>query len=123
MASVVELIKDLLIFIVAMFALFIVLLVVVARMPDDNPLKRILHALSYRLGATAAMSMMAIPIEPIPGLDALYDIGAPMFLIYYWFTLLREAVSVVRQGSQPARSRKPFNFHPAPRPRVPGAGN
>ena len=54
MESFVELIRELLIFVVVMFALLIALIVVVSKMPDDNPLKRILSALSYRLGATAA---------------------------------------------------------------------
>ena len=35
-----EIIRDLLIFVAVMFALFIVVLVVVSKMPDDNPLKR-----------------------------------------------------------------------------------
>src|ERR1700723_2466742 len=86
-----EIIRDLLIFVVAMFALLIALIVIVSKMPDDNPLKRILHALSYRVGATAAAGLVAIPIEPIPGLDTLYDIAAPLALIYYWFTFFREA--------------------------------
>jgi hypothetical protein len=45
-----EIIRDLLIFVAVTFALFIVVLVVVSKMPDDNPLKRILTALSYRVG-------------------------------------------------------------------------
>ena len=49
-----EIIRDLLIFIAVMFALCIVLLVVISKMPDDNPLKRLLTALSYRIGATLA---------------------------------------------------------------------
>ncbi len=68
-----EIIRDLLIFVAVMFALFIVLLVVVSKMPDDNPLKRILRALSYRVGATLAAGVVAVPVEPIPGLDVLYD--------------------------------------------------
>jgi hypothetical protein len=44
-----------------------------------------------RVGATLGASVLAVPIEPIPGLDALYDIAVPIFLIYYWFTFLREA--------------------------------
>ena len=44
-----EIIRDLLIFVAVMFALCIVLIVVISKMPDDNPLKRILTALSYRL--------------------------------------------------------------------------
>ena len=49
-----EIIRDLLIFVAVMFVLFIVLLVVVSKMPDDNPLKRILTTLSYRVGAIAS---------------------------------------------------------------------
>ena len=62
-----ELIRDLLIFIAVMFALCIVLLVVVSKMPDDNPLKRILNALSHRIGATLAAGRITIPEEPIQG--------------------------------------------------------
>jgi hypothetical protein len=88
----VELIRDLLIFIAVMFALCMVFIVVVSQMPDDNPLKRILAALSYRLGATLAAAMIAVPVEPIPGLDALYDIAVPIALIWYWFTFFRDAI-------------------------------
>jgi hypothetical protein len=92
MQSFVELIRELLIFVVVMFALLIALIVVVSKMPDDNPLKRILSALSYRLGATAAAGALAIPIEPIPGLDTLYDIGVPLALLWYWFTFFRDVI-------------------------------
>jgi len=88
----VELIRDLLIFIAVMFALCIAFVVVVSKMPDDNPLKRILTALSYRLAATLAAGAVAIPVEPIPGLDALYDIVVPVALIWYWFTFFRDAI-------------------------------
>jgi hypothetical protein len=101
MSGIVEIIRDLLIFIVAMFALLIVLIVVVSKLPDDNPLKRILSALAYRVGATAAAGAVAIPIEPIPGLDVLYDIGIPILLIWYWFTFFRDAVRTMsNSGSQ-----------------------
>jgi hypothetical protein len=59
-----EIIRDLLIFVAVMFALFIVVLVVASKMPDDNPLKRILTALSYRGGMTLAAGVVAVPIEP-----------------------------------------------------------
>jgi hypothetical protein len=87
-----ELIRDLLIFIAVMFALCIVLIVVVSKLPDDNPLKHILTALSYRVGATLAAGAVAIPVEPIPGLDALYDIAVPIALVWYWFTFFRDVV-------------------------------
>jgi hypothetical protein len=104
MSGIVEIIRDLLIFVVVMFALLIVLIVVVSKLPDDNPLKRILSALAYRVGATAAAGAVAIPIEPIPGLDVLYDIGIPILLIWYWFTFFRDAV---RTMSNPASQQGP----------------
>src|SRR6476661_243362 len=91
-ATIMEIIRDLLIFFAVIFALCMVLVVVISKMPDDNPLKRILTALSYRLSATLAAGAVAIPIEPIPGLDALYDIAVPIALIWYWFTFFRDTI-------------------------------
>jgi len=103
LATIMEIIRDLLIFVAVMFALCMVLVVVISKMPDDNPLKRILTALSYRLGATLAAGAVAIPIEPIPGLDALYDIAVPVALIWYWFTFFRDALRSL--GGGPAAPR------------------
>jgi hypothetical protein len=93
LSTIAEIIQDLLIFVAVITALLMVLLVVVSRMPDTNPLKRILTALSYRLGATLAAGALAIPLEPIPGIDVLYDIGVPIVLIWYWFTFFKNAFS------------------------------
>ena len=76
------------------------LLVIISRMPNDNPLKRIMVALSYRVSATAAAGMLVIPSTPIPGLDAVIDIGAPLALIWYWWTVFRDARR--RQPEKPA---------------------
>jgi len=105
MESVVELIRDLLIFVVAMFGLLIALIVIVSKMPDDSPLKRILSALSYRLCATVAAGVIAIPIEPIPGLDTLYDLAVPIALIWYWFTFFREGVWTMSSHPPPSSPR------------------
>jgi hypothetical protein len=91
LSAITEIVRDLLIFVVAMTALLVVLLVVVSRLPNDNPLKRVLTALTYRVGATAAAGAIAIPIEPIPGLDTLYDVGMPILLLFYWITFFRNA--------------------------------
>jgi hypothetical protein len=101
MLSTIEaIIRDLLIFVAVMTALLIILIVVVSKMPSDNPLKRVLTALCYRIGATAAVGALAVPVEPIPGLDALYDIGVPILLIWYWFTFFRDASRAMsHQGS------------------------
>ena len=53
--------RDLLIFVAVMTALLIALVVIVSYMPDDNPLKRVFSALSYRVGASAALGASPSP--------------------------------------------------------------
>jgi hypothetical protein len=91
LSTIAEIIRDLLIFVAVMTGMLVVLVVAVSKMPDSNPLKRLLTALTYRVGATAAAGALAIPIEPIPGIDALYDIAVPILLFWYWFTFFRDA--------------------------------
>src|SRR5262249_43212606 len=91
LSSIAEIIRDLLIFVVITAALLNTLVVVISKMPDSNPLKRLLNALSYRLGATLAAGAFAVPLEPIPGIDTLCDIGVPIALIWYWFPFFRDA--------------------------------
>jgi hypothetical protein len=35
--------------------------------------------------------MLVIPATPIPGLDAIVDFGAPLALLWYWWTFFRDA--------------------------------
>ena len=91
LSTVAEIIRDLLIFVGVLAALLVALLVVVAKLPDTNPLKRLLTALCYRLGVTLAAGAIAIPLEPIPGIDLAYDVAVPIALISYWFTFFRSA--------------------------------
>jgi hypothetical protein len=65
-------VRDLLIFVGAMAILLVVLIIVVSMLLPTNPLKRILTAPSYRIGATAAVGALAVPIEPIP--DAMHPL-------------------------------------------------
>ena len=60
LSTIAEIIRDLLIFVAVITALLIALVVVISKMPDTNPLKRILTALSYRVGATLAAGALAI---------------------------------------------------------------
>ena len=101
LSTVAEIIRDLLIFVVVMAALLITLVVVISKMPDTNPLKRALTALSYRLGATLAAGALAVPLEPVPGIDVLYDIGIPLILVWYWFTFFKDAFDIKSNHSQP----------------------
>ena len=91
LSTVAEIIRDLLVFVGVLAVLLIALIVVVSKLPSTNPLKRLLTALCYRLGATLAAGAIAIPLEPIPGIDLAYDIAVPIALIWYWFTFFRDA--------------------------------
>ena len=105
LSTIAEIIRDLLIFVGVMTALLIALVVVVSRMPETNPLKRILTALSYRLGATLAAGVVAVPLEPIPGIDLLYDIGVPIVLLWYWYTFFRDARRMTSDRSPPIQKQ------------------
>jgi hypothetical protein len=67
LSTIAEIIRDLLIFVGVITALLIVLIVVVSNMPNTNPLKRVLTALCYRLGATLAAGAVAIRWSPYQG--------------------------------------------------------
>jgi hypothetical protein len=54
LSTVAEIIRDILIFVGVLAVLLIALIVVVSKLPSTNPLKRLLTALCYRLGATLA---------------------------------------------------------------------
>ena len=99
LSTIAEIIRDLLIFIGVIAALLVALIVVVSKLPDTNPLKRVLTALCYRLGATLAAGAVAIPLEPIPGIDVLYDIGVPIALIWYWWTFFRDTHRMTSEPS------------------------
>jgi hypothetical protein len=101
-----HIVDDLLIFVGAMVVLCVILLAIIARLPAGNPLKRILVAFCYRLAAMLGAGIVAIPIEPIPGVDAIYDAAAAAGLLIYWATFF---VAVARILSTPraARDRAP----------------
>ena len=107
LSTIAEIIRDLLIFVVVIAALLVTFVIVISKMPDTNPLKRLLTALSYRLGATLAAGAVAIPLEPIPGIDVLYDVGAPLILIWYWFTFFRDARHMTSNRSLPEQRQIP----------------
>jgi hypothetical protein len=97
--------------VVVLVALALILLVVVSRMPAENPLRQVLNLLIARIGVTAAAGALAIPIEPVPGLDVLYDIGAPILLVYYWYTFFRKIRRTWSNLSAAPRSRGPTIDH------------
>ena len=107
MHSIVSLVEFIIGAIVLLIALVLILLVVVSRMPADNPLRQLLNLLIARIGVTAAAGALAIPIEPIPGLDVLYDIGTPVFLVYYWYTFFKRVAPIWSKSSPGQPLRRP----------------
>ena len=80
LSTIAEIIRDLLIFVGVIAALLIALIIVVSMLPNANPLKRVLTALCYRLGATLAAGAVAIPLEPIPELTCCMTLEFQLFL-------------------------------------------
>jgi hypothetical protein len=97
-----QIVRDLLIFVGACLALLIVLLIVVARMPRDNPLRQLLAELCRHVAVTLAAGAVAIPIEPIPGLDVAYDTLVPIALLYYWIKFALRVIGIFSQRTLPA---------------------
>jgi hypothetical protein len=91
LSAVTQIVGDLLIFVGAMAVLLVVLLIVVSRLSAENPLKRVMVALCMRIAATLGAGMIAIPLEPIPGIDVAYDVVAPVLLLVYWIMFFRDA--------------------------------
>lgn len=80
--------KVLVICVTALTGLCILLLVLVNYLPR-SPLRDILGAISKRLGATVAVTTIAIPVDFLPGVDVAYDVLSFVFLVWYWFRLVR----------------------------------
>lgn len=99
-----QIVRDLLIFVGACFALLVVLLIVVARMPRENPLRQLLSELCRHVAVTLAAGAVAIPIEPIPGLDVAYDTLVPVVLLYFWIKFVWRVVGSVGHRALPAPS-------------------
>jgi hypothetical protein len=96
-----QIVRDLLIFVGACLAILVVLLIVVARMPRENPLRQLLSELCRHVAVTLAAGAVAIPIEPIPGLDVAYDTLVPVVLLYFWIKFAWRVVSTLGQRALP----------------------
>jgi hypothetical protein len=69
-------------------ALFLLLIVLVRFLPR-SPWRDILDAISKRIGVTAAVTAVSIPVDFVPGVDVAYDVVSLIFLIWYWFRLIK----------------------------------
>jgi uncharacterized protein YggT (Ycf19 family) len=97
-----QIVRDLLIFIGVCFVLLVILLIMVARLPRDNPLRQLLGELCRHLAVTLAAGAVAIPIEPIPGLDVAYDTVVPLALLYYWIKFAVRVFGILNHRNLPA---------------------
>src|SRR5215469_8579895 len=110
--SFVELIvRDLLIFVGVCLALLIVLLIVVARLPRENPLRQLLGEVCRHLAVTLVAGAVAIPIEPIPGLDVAYDTVVPLALLYYWGRFAWRVFSLLSRRNAPTPPARELTRH------------
>ena len=79
------------------------------------------------LSVTLAAGVVAIPIEPIPGLDVAYDTLVPIALLYYWIKFAWRVIGILRPrsgstrpelggatASQPRPSDSPHRLSPPP---------
>src|ERR1700722_52506 len=87
-----QIIRDLLIFAVAGSALLVILLIAVSRLSPQNPLRQLLNELCRHVAVTLAAGLVAIPIEPIPGVDIAYDTLVPLVLLYFWIKFIWRAI-------------------------------
>jgi hypothetical protein len=89
MKEVFHFVEFLLLFAFALTVLFVILLVVISKMPNDNPLKMLLSALSRRVGATAALMVVDPVATGLPVIGEVWDFATIAWLVYFWFTFLR----------------------------------
>jgi hypothetical protein len=95
LTAVTHIFADLLIFVGFMAVLFVVLVIAALRLPPGNPLKRVVTALCFRVAATLGAGIIAIPIEPMPGVDVAYDAAAAVGLAIYWLSFFVAAARIV----------------------------
>jgi hypothetical protein len=96
-----QIIRDLLIFAGACFALLVILLIVVSRLSPQNPLRQLLNEVCRHVAVTLVAGLVAIPIEPIPGVDVAYDTLVPLALLIYWIRFIWRVVGMLGQRALP----------------------
>jgi len=91
LSAVVSIVETLVLGVIVLAALLVVLVIAAALMPRDNPLRQLLAALATPIGVMVGSAVIAIPVEFIPIIDALYDIASLLFIGYSWLNFFREA--------------------------------
>jgi hypothetical protein len=89
MAEFFSFLKILVLCVTGLIALSVILIVLVNYLPR-SPLRDVLGAVIKRIGATAAVAIIAIPVQPIVGIDGIYDLASSVFLLCYWLLLIQD---------------------------------
>ena len=89
MAEFFSFLKILVLCLAGLIALLAILIVLVNYLPR-SPLRDVLGAVTKRIGATVMVSIIAIPVQPVLGIDGIYDLASTAFLLCYWFLLIRD---------------------------------
>jgi hypothetical protein len=113
MDIILEIIKTIVFGVVGLVGLLVLIVIVISLLPVGNPLRQLLGALSMRVGATILAGVVAIPVEPILGVDVLYDVGVPVVLLCYWLSFFPKAASILSGSSsgQAAPSKEVVPHH------------
>lgn len=88
----------------ALIALFVWLIVVAMRMPEDNPLRMTLTELAWRFGATGGILMVDPILTEIPVVGELVDLVTLGFLIYYWYLFFKRSINPRPPHISPGRN-------------------
>jgi hypothetical protein len=107
LADVLHFIEFILLFALALLALFITLLIVVSMMPKSNPLRIILTALAHRVGATAGVMMLDPVATAVPAAGEVWDLVTIMGLIYFWYTFFKQLPAMRAARSNSAEHSSP----------------
>lgn len=107
-ADVLHFIEFILLFALALIALFIVLLIVVSMMPKSNPLKIILMALARRVGVTAGLMVLDPVATAVPAAGEVWDLVTIIGLIYFWYTFFKQLPAMRAAWSNSAENYSPL---------------
>ena len=106
--DVLHFIEFILVFALALIALFIVLLIVVSMMPKSNPLRIILTALAHRVGLTAGLMMLDPVVTALPAAGEVWDLVSIIGLIYFWYTFFKQLPAMRAAWSNSAEHSSPW---------------
>lgn len=114
LADFLHFVEVILVFIFALIALFVALLIVASVMPKSNPLKIILAALAHRVGATAGLMILDPVATTVPVIGEVWDLATIVWLIYFWYTFFKQLSIVRAAGSNSAKDTTPSGHRPEP---------